>query len=549
MKKLTFLLCLTLVMASTHTQAQSETLDSNFGTVNETKLTDEQAAASGTFVHQGLKDKALKEGCAQKGLFNCDADGADRTNVLGGGLGGALEKNIGKLYGLVFGAAGFLTGGGGPKVSVKPKKTDAATTPAPAEGAAAAGTPAATGEAATKAKPEKKADYCMYGAMGYELIAGAMQTSGQKQSLQENANLDPQLQALAALKDSHKTRKKTATFQSALYGATAACYVARAATGGVIMDASYIVKMSASAGLAVLFKMKADKHGKAMQLVQKVIDSLPKAGDCNPYTGTSCFCKEVTSQTLYPSQFQEVCVLNNGNAEGTMADTACGVLGADNKMTIDSSCSCKATNTCFVSQIRAINPKFPLGANFMNQANDGYKLLSAGDIDEAALAKYSAQTSALVNRVKKNSIPNVPLTDDQKKLAASLDDYVPAGVAALAAASPSGDAPGGGLMGGSTDSALDKLPESLKKKVEDMEVSANYKGGGGFEAVGQGAEESFSLPGAAAESAGGTEMMNFAEKAVSKADVTNSPDTPIFDIISNRYQRSGWEKLKALDVK
>ena len=51
------------------------------------------------------------------------------------------------------------------------------------------------------------------------------------------------------------------------------------------------------------------------------------------------------------------------------------------------------------------------------------------------------------------------------------------------------------------------------------------------------------MPGQAQESAGGTEIVSFAEAAVSKADVSNTPETPIFDIISNRYRRSGWQKL------
>ena len=38
------------------------------------------------------------------------------------------------------------------------------------------------------------------------------------------------------------------------------------------------------------------------------------------------------------------------------------------------------------------------------------------------------------------------------------------------------------------------------------------------------------------------EIMNFAERAVSNADVSNTPDTPIFDIISNRYRHT-WKRL------
>jgi hypothetical protein len=43
--------------------------------------------------------------------------------------------------------------------------------------------------------------------------------------------------------------------------------------------------------------------------------------------------------------------------------------------------------------------------------------------------------------------------------------------------------------------------------------------------------------------------LTFAEKAINNADVTNSPDTPIFDIISNRYMRSGMSKLQVQEPK
>lgn len=311
--------------------AQEESLDASFSAAGK-QLTDEQAKASQEFVHQGLKDKKIQEGCKDKALQNCNPSPQDEGVIFKGGIGAVLENNISKLYTVFFGGMGFLTGGGGPKVnSTKEVK--------PADG-----DKLKTGE---KAKKETKADFCMYGAMGGEIIAQGLQSVGQSQAQQSNANLnDPQLQALANLKETHKTRKKSATLQSTVYSAVTACYAARAAFGGVAMDTSYIVKMGAAAAIAMLYKAKANKHNNAMKKVQLVIDSLPKAGDCNPYTGTACFCKEKTSATLYASQYQEVCVLNGGNAEGTVTVSGCA---ANNNGTIsyDKDCECKKTNTCF----------------------------------------------------------------------------------------------------------------------------------------------------------------------------------------------------------
>jgi hypothetical protein len=63
--------------------------------------------------------------------------------------------------------------------------------------------------------------------------------------------------------------------------------------------------------------------------------------------------------------------------------------------------------------------------------------------------------------------------------------------------------------------------------------------------------ETFELPKIGDESAqeDGVEVLEFAEAAISKADVSNAPETPIFDIISNRYKRSGWTKLEQAESK
>jgi hypothetical protein len=43
-------------------------------------------------------------------------------------------------------------------------------------------------------------------------------------------------------------------------------------------------------------------------------------------------------------------------------------------------------------------------------------------------------------------------------------------------------------------------------------------------------------------SSASTEVINFAQKAIENADVSNAPETPIFDIISNRYRHT-WKRL------
>ena len=103
-------------------------------------------------------------------------------------------------------------------------------------------------------------------------------------------------------------------------------------------------------------------------------------------------------------------------------------------------------------------------------------------------------------------------------------------------------------MSGATSASLNKLPEALKKNLKDFEVTGNYRRNGGYSPTASSAEPGFSIPGFGSpqQPQGGiTVEEDFAAKAVSQADVRNTPDTAIFDIISNRYRTSAWKRLDA----
>lgn len=520
MKNLTLVLCF---IFSFHSTAQTidgpDSLDSAFSET--TQLTDEQADEAATFVHQGLKDKAIEKGCDNKTLKGCDGSSARP----------GIEDQIGKLYTVLFGVLPMLKGSGGNNSgSSNSQPTDGGSQEAASEGGSQSG------------KGDKKKDYCIYIPMVYEGVSFLLQMKGQKQAEQDSANLDPQLASLVQLKEAHKTRKKTATQQSAVYGVTGACYAAQMFTGKV--EPMTFVKMGAAAGLSMLYMSKAKKHKKAADMVQAVIDSLPKAGDCNPWTGSSCFCAEKTSSKLYPGQYQEVCVLNKGNPEGGLANDGCAVQVAG-KVSLDANCGCKKTNTCLSSKISFGRSSLGMGANFVNDANKGLALLDPSQFDEAKLMDFSSSMAGKLGKVPGKNVPDVKLNPAQKALADEMSKVAPASVAALAAASPSGAPPVGGLMGGGTSSALDKLPASLKKEMSDFEVSGSYRKNGGFSPTSASAEPGFSIPGMGGpqQPQGGVQVEEYAAKALNNADVRNSPDVAIFDIISNRYRSSAWKRL------
>ncbi|MFP5385091.1 MAG: hypothetical protein ACLGHN_03380 [Bacteriovoracia bacterium] len=515
MKNTTRFLILLLLLP---TLLRAQSIDGNGGSLDATfsnpaDLTDQQYHDAKNFTHEGIKERRIKEGCAKAN------DCKDEEGL-------PLEMMIGKAYAMI---GMFTSSGGGLAPTMTSKAVNAET-----------------------GKNESQSDYCMMAAMGWETIGGMIQQHLQKKSESSASNIqDVQLQSLVNLKETHKARAKTASWQRTAYAAISACYVAQLFNGAAA-DWKYMLKLGGATTLTVLYQRKVNKHKKAAGVVQEVIDSLPKTGECNPWTGTTCFCSEKSSRERYPNEYQEVCVLNKGNFETPRIALGCGAV-VNGKVQYDKECKCKKTNTCMKSTLAAYNPKFPFGQNLMNEANKTLNLLNSGEFDQAKIDNASTSTAALAAKVKPNfkgKYPEPKLTAEQKKIAEGLGSVLPPPLARIAAAS------NGNYQGGIKDgpmlgtSAISKLSPQMKEKLATA-ISGRYKKGGGT-TTSKLDEPEFSFPkfpGQEPEQpAGGTEVLSFAEQALSKADVSNAPSTPIFDIISNRYRRSGWKKLETETV-
>ena len=511
-------------------------LDSTFS--NPTNLSDKQMDEAQNFTHQGIKDRKIKEGCAKVDDCNPEEDGMP------------LEMMIGKAYAMI----GLFTGDGGMPTLTKPTKDATTVTQnSTSAGTATGGTPAGGAQGAqagpVEAEKETSPDYCMMAAMAWETLGGFIQQNLQEKGQNEIANIsDAQLQSLQSLKKTHETRAKTAGIQRTVYATVSACYIAMLATGNAsASDWKYWVKLGGAGTLFVLYQRKIDKHKNAATLVQEVINDLPKAGDCNPWTGTSCFCAEKTSKELYPSQFQEICILNGGNFETPKVAIGCGAV-VNNKIQYDKECKCKQTNSCLKSGLKAFNPKFPFGNNLVQEVNKNFDLLNSGEYDEGKLNVASTNLNALAGRIKpkfNGKLPQPKLNSEQQKIADGLKSVMPAGLANIAAAANS-KFESGIKDSAISSSAISKLPDSVKEKVASA-INANYRKGSGSTQYSDNEPEFVmpKFPGQEQKSAS-TEVVSFAEEAVSRADVSNAPTTPIFDIISNRYRRSGWKKLETV---
>lgn len=531
---------LSFLVFSTSVFAQTESMENfNDAFANPTNLNDKQMNDANKFIHQGVKDKAYKEGCAK--LNDCQ----DQQGL-------PLEEMIGKAYTML---GMFMGGGMVPKIDMKPNEQQLAASETSYRQAnnIPEGTqlnPEQTTAAHKNAQGDEKTDWCQAIAMANETIGGMIQSHMQQKAQQKaQAELpqgDTQLSTLVQLKESHKARRKTANWQSAAYGTITACYGAMIIKGGAVKDPwKLYVKMGGAALLTGLYIKKADKHKKAMGKVDEVIASLPKEGACNPYTKTSCFCAEKTSKELYPQYYQEVCVMNGGNFDEPKFAVGCGTM-VNGKLNYDKDCKCKQNNSCIPPKFGNIGGAFDFGSNLMGTPDDMLKVLNGGEFDEGRLRDYSTGMAAMAKRMKPKKIGGkIPkLTPEQEKIAAALGDVLPRELAAIAAASP---ASGNMAKNEGAGADVSKLPPEMKEKLAEA-ISGNYKMGGGGSNYVASDDPEFTMPKLPGqeESSSSTEVVSFAEQAISKADVSNAPSTPIFDIISNRYRRSGWQKLQTL---
>jgi hypothetical protein len=528
MKKYSHLLVLLLLLPTLvfgqSVDPQPNSVDSSFS--NPTNLSDKKMDEAKNFVHQGQKNRTYKEGCAK--INDCKDE-----------EGFPLEQLIGKAYSVM----GMFVGGGmGPQLTMKPSAAQIGKAQEATKVAQAADPQAE----AVKPDQDKKPDYCMMISMAYEAVGSMIQQDLQKKAQNTTVQGDEQLQSLVSLQETHKARQKTATIQSAVYGGVTACYTAQLMYGGVAVDTSFILKMGGAAALTGLYVRKTLKHKKAAEAVGEVIASMDKAGkNCNPWTKSACFCSEPTSKDVYPSQFQEVCVLNKGNFDTPKIALGCSSVDEKKKIVYDKECKCKASNTCMKANLQLYNPKFGLGTNLMGEANTTFDMIGKGEVDTAVLDRATLKASAVAAKVmpKSANIKTGPLTAEQQKAAKDLEQYMgPQAAAAMASATPTNK--NGILSSGLGSSAISKLPPSVKEKLADaIDVSYSNNGGGSDYSSGDDEFKMPTMPGAESSSPESVEVLSFAEKAISNADVSNSPQTPIFDIISNRYRRSGWTKL------
>lgn len=542
---------ISLLFIALSVQAQDSAYDST-----ENNLTAEDEAKAQNYIHQGMADQEYREMCF-------DEDGKQksicRNNSMAfdGGMGTleAMMPAITKAYALfnVMGGNTFTANNlndNGEKLYQFEGEENTRTLNQAEKDSLAKGE-----EIEGKESTEEKPDYCGYIGMAGEAVNTAMVAMQNEKTQQNYQNAKPEAKQAAgfySLAENEKSMKKGANMQFYVWGASAACYTAYVAQAQYQGDWKAYAKLAGSTAIALFYKKKANIHGKRADLLAKMAKDLPQAGDCNPYTDTSCFCNENSSYSMDPVNYKKYCLPDAlaSRANGTGDPVPC--VDANGKL--DTACQCAKNNTCIDRKINMGGVDIGLNPIALKDPLAGIKPLSSG-IAGGNLDSIANKNLAIAQKALKKYIPDdlSKITASQKKQAR---DFAKLGIPAAAAArlaSLKGSAsslPKSMSLGATAGEDLASAEGNNKAfQGRNNTRSRQFKSGGEIKSAKKSSSPFAAFKRKSRSNRGNPiDIEKYAEQATQAAEIRSEPSTNIFDVISYRYKMSAWRNFpKAFD--
>jgi hypothetical protein len=345
---------------------------------------------------------------------------------------------------------------------------------------------------------------------------------------------------------------------------------------GTILQKLYITPMSRAvlAGIMTVNNLfmigKTNKEKKKAQerkeFIEKLKAQVEAAGsefgcannDRNNMAKPNCYCYS-ESGTLNPARSASATCKNlfgskatlasksGTNADGISTDKNC----VANNGTLDSSCSCRQTNSCVTVKSPSVIGNVPAGnvlgnlPQTLNGLNSG--ALSAADIDGAAMTGLAARLSKMNDNLLADP-KNKSLALQAKKSKAQAEKIMKDMERRLAGSSGAlaSNSNGSSFMNASSPAAaLEEMKKDLTQQIKGYEGNVVPVAGG---AAGKRSDD-FSLDALNGGAGGVTvadeqlaEVMN-SEYNMGDSDINTNSDANIFNILSHRYQRSGMRRL------
>ena len=528
-----FISILFILLLSQFSMAQ----DSAFDGLNQLSLEDEQGSEK--YIHQGLAQKDYAQLCKKnenKYKDICTEDQAAFSN----GFGKTLEvllPALTKAYALF----NTLGGGGNFDGKVLNDKGQQQFKQTNSDGTSSTYHADEAKSPDDKAHTEEKSDYCGYIALVSEAASTAYMLVANEKTEQNYTSEKPEARQAAsfyALSDNHKDMAKAAEVQGGVWAATAGCYAIYLSQAAYQGDWKVYAKLGASVFISGFYFKKAKAHKGRAKLLTEMAKDLPQAGDCNPFTQTTCFCNEESSFAVDPGNFNRFCVpellaQRNQNNDSFVC--------LDQNGKADVSCACKGSNSCIDRRLSVAGIDIGLGPTVMKNPISAIDPLRNG-FGTGNVAAAANRNLALAKKALNTFKPTkaIPLNDTQKGIAKqfNLDGIPKAASAMMSKAKSNKSALPRSLssFGGSTQGL--KGRRSAKKQVTKINPS-NFKQG---KTIRQKRQGNSGLPsfGRKKKTATGIKIEDFEQKALRDAELIPENGKGIFETISTRYKKRAW---------
>ena len=530
---------------------------------NGSNLTDQEVQLRDNYIHQGKANQIITEKCSGENAAICNGEAASHKFL---GVDTNMVKAVAQAYALFGAIAGDSMG----KISSKAEvaKKNAADAKSASEQSGNSTEPATDGKPDTKtagadkksetsAEEDKVSDYCKYIPTVTEGVATAVQMAKSKElSADETGNGDTaQRDSLLKAAKSHDSRAKMAQIQALGWFGGAACYAVNAARpDGWAADRNLAIKLGAATLLGTFYQSEVKANKEYADKTRKIADSLPGKGDCNPITDNLCYCSQ-------PSSENDPTYCAKGLSKKALAATSYRIACTNDQLKIDATCECEKTNTCFDTYLETQGEgTLDLGGlGYSNSPFKAVRALARGELLGSTINTSSTDaTSAIAKRglreVSTKLDNNGNLTKDQKAMADAMGAKgIPANVASLMASgrvSPSAfNSAMGKISGAASGTALASAAPARGSNIVDFSGGNGLGYKGAVKSSGSNSAEdilSKLKPGQKAPT--NSKILEFAQKAEGKArqngQIRKENDTPLFEIISLRYQTSGRRLLE-----
>lgn len=501
-------------------------------------LTDQARFESQVYIHEGLSQRKMDEECAKLKDPNACL-GRGKTKFMG--IDSTIIQTVAKAYSIVGGMSGGVldfetrgdsgtSGAADNTAGTDPNNTDGANADSGQEG-----------DGGTKK------NYCTMIPAAGETVAMFMQQTAQNTLQQQPTTQEtPQKELLYRAARSHDARADSAKVQGATWGATTACYGYYMAAGGIVIDTKVILQAAAAGFLTAFWLNEAKQQEDYANEIKKIADNLPGRGDCNPHTQLDCYC------TQPETQYDPVHCVPQLHKKA-VATNSFRVPCVDKDLKADAQCDCITTEACFdqeyFSELKA--PGFVQFAQ--SSAGKDFRNLTRGELSNGRLNAgangNSARSKKLLGDLASKVDENPSLSGGDVKVSDEFERMgVPKPLARLMASQRTTPQANRRVAGLSAD--LNKSRDRFKKaktrggssvlrfnRATGKVGPRSKKSGNNFNAM----MKKFKKKGGNRNS---NKVMRFAQKAEKQAQITRDKGRPLFEIISRRYQVSGWKRLE-----